>query len=38
MIKYVFPMPWKSLKECINFVFKLARLPLSCPYYSCVSK
>ncbi|ATF09758.1 Mobile element protein [Candidatus Enterovibrio altilux] len=31
-------MPLSSLPKFINFVFKLAQLPLSCPHYSCMSK
>lgn len=38
MVKRVFSMPLRGLQGFINSVFKLARLPLSCPHYSCISK
>ncbi|EGU36720.1 transposase [Vibrio ichthyoenteri ATCC 700023] len=38
MVKRVFALPLRVLRGFINFIFKLAQLPLSCPRYSCISK
>ncbi|ATF10154.1 Mobile element protein (plasmid) [Candidatus Enterovibrio altilux] len=38
MVKYVFSMPLRGLQGLINFVLKLAQLPLSCQHCSCISK
>ncbi|ATF09299.1 hypothetical protein [Candidatus Enterovibrio altilux] len=26
------------MEDLIHFIFKFTRLPLSCPYYACISK
>ncbi|ATF10345.1 Mobile element protein [Candidatus Enterovibrio altilux] len=38
MVNSVFLMLLRGLKGFIKFVFKLTQLPLSYPYYSCISK
>ncbi|WP_412500261.1 IS5 family transposase [Shewanella chilikensis] len=38
MVKRVFSMPLRALQGFINSVFLLARVPLACPYYTCISK
>ncbi len=38
MVKRVFSLPFRGLQGFINFIFKLAQLPLLCPHYSCISK
>ncbi|ATF09311.1 Mobile element protein [Candidatus Enterovibrio altilux] len=38
MVKRVFSMSLRGLLRFMNYVFKLALLPLSCHYYSYISK
>ncbi|ATF10511.1 Mobile element protein [Candidatus Enterovibrio altilux] len=38
MIKRVFSMPLRGLREFMNSVFKLAQLMLSCSHCVCISK
>ncbi|EEX30854.1 transposase [Vibrio coralliilyticus ATCC BAA-450] len=38
MMKRVFSMPLRALQGFINSVFQLAKVPLVCPHYTCISK
>ncbi|MCA3895970.1 IS5 family transposase [Vibrio vulnificus] len=38
MVKRIFSMPLRASQGFIDSVFRLARLPLKCPHYSCISR
>ncbi len=38
MVKRIFAMPLRALQGFINSVFQLAKVPLVCPHYTCISK
>ncbi len=38
MVRRAFAMPLRALQGFINSVFLLARVPLACPHYTCISK
>lgn len=38
MMKRIFSMPLRTLQGFINSVFMLARVPLQCPHYTCISR
>nr|BCN22413.1 putative transposase [Vibrio mimicus] len=38
MMKRIFSMPLRTLQGFIDSVFLLARLPLQCPHYTCISR
>lgn len=38
MMKRIFSMPLRTLQGFIDSVFLLARVPLQCPHYTCISR
>ena len=38
MVKRVFSMPLRTLQGFLDSVFKLAKIPLECPHYTCISR
>lgn len=38
MVKHIFSLPLRALQGFIDYVFKLAKVPLVYPHYTCISR
>ncbi len=38
MVKRLFALPLRALQGFINSIFSLAKIPLKCPHYTCISR